>query len=457
MGGFFVYVVFLGSGGLSHRKVREVTNAPIVWGGVDPTVNPEWAIEHADIVCVGEGEYASLELTEALEGKRELESIQNLWIKKDETVIKNPIRPLLQDLDVLPFPNFDYSSIWHIDQDQIRHSVVPENSPLANWYVIMTSRGCPYRCSYCIHGLSHDLLKDKGKYLRRRSVDNVISELKAYLQVRPHTSQILFYDDVFTFDRPWIEHFAAEYQREIHLPFWVYTYPEICDEVILGRLKEIGLMYVKMGVQSGSNRVMNQIYGRRLDQEKILKAAATLQKLDIYCIYDMLIGIPLETEEDLRESLDLLLRLPRPFGLNVWPIIYYRNYRITRMAENSPGKDKLLPVQGANCSIIDAGDPYLRYWIALMGLTKYPQIPVATLRSFLDNQALRLDPAPLEAMEQALFQAVYIPNLEFQHKDRWIETLQDENACLRQEIQYLNMKKGLRLQRKVEKMLGLEK
>ncbi|MBN2326557.1 MAG: B12-binding domain-containing radical SAM protein [Candidatus Omnitrophica bacterium] len=436
------------------EKVRQVSDAPIVWGGIDPTINPEWAIEHADAVCVGEGENASLELTEALQEKRDITRIQNLWIKQDGTVHKNEIRTLIQDLDGLPHPNFDESTIWHINQDAIYPGLQPTVSPLDNWYVIMTSRGCPYRCSYCIHGVSHDLAKGKGKYLRRRTVRNVIDELKAYKEKRPDTSQILFYDDVFTFDRKWIDEFADAYRREINIPFWVYTYPEMCDGVILKRLQECGLMYVKMGIQSGSNRVMKEVYHRGLNQDRILKAIETLQELNLYCIYDVLVGIPLEKEEDLRESLEFLLKIPRPFGLNVWPIIYYRNYNITQMVEQE-GSDRIQKVEGANCSIIPNDDPYLRFWIALMGLTKYPQVSPESIRMLLENASLREDPAPLEEMEKALNQAVFIPNLEFQHKDVLIEKLQQENDRLRMQIAHLNNKKGLRLQRKVEKILGM--
>lgn len=435
------------------QKVREVTHAPIVWGGIDPTVNPEWAIEYADIVCVGEGEFASLELTEALQENRDIARIPNLWVKQNGTIHKNEIRPLIQNLDELPYPNFDESTIWHINRDTIVPGLQPGVSPLDNWYVIMTSRGCPYHCSYCIHGFSHEIAKGKGKYLRRRTVENAIGELKDYKQKHPNTSQILFYDDVFTFDRKWIDEFADAYRREINLPFWVYTYPEMCDAEILKRLQDCGLMFVKMGIQSGSNRVMKEIYGRNLDQNRIMKSVQVLQELNLYCVYDILIGIPLEGEEDLRESLEFLMRLPKPFGLNVWPIIFYRNYNITKMAEKT-GDDRIVKVDGANCSIIPNENPYLRFWIALMSLTKYPQISNETLRVLLENPALREDPTPIEEMEKALMKAVFIPNSEFQHKDGLIENLRRENNKLRREMTYLNNKKGLRLQRWVERMLG---
>ncbi len=438
------------------QKVREVTSAPIVWGGIDPTVNPEWAIEHADAVCIGEGEFAALELTEALQQNRDIASIQNLWVKKNGTVHKNDIRPLIQELDDLPYPNFDASTIWHINRDSMVPGLHPGVSPLDNWYVIMTSRGCPYRCSYCIHGVSHEIAKGKGKYLRRRSVANVIGELKRYVAQHPNTNQILFYDDVFTFDRKWIGEFAEAYRREVHIPFWVYTYPEMCDEVILKHLQDCGLLYVKMGIQSGSNRVMKEVYDRNLNQERILKAVEVLQKLGIYCIYDILIGIPLESEQDLRESLDFLLQIPKPFGLNVWPIIFYRNYNITKMARNAEA-DSIMKVEGANCEIVPNDNPYLRFWIALMSLTKYPQVPPETIRALLNNSALREDPTPIEEMEKALMKAVFIPNLEFQPKDGLIESLRRENETLRHQIAYLNNKKGLRLQRKVERMLGMAK
>ncbi|RJP31609.1 MAG: radical SAM protein [Candidatus Omnitrophota bacterium] len=435
------------------KHVREVTDAPIVWGGIDTTVNPEWAIEHADIICVNEGEHASLELTQALETGRDISSIPNLWVKKNGAVIRNDIRPLIQDLDSLPYPNFDESTIWHIDHEQMRQGYLPDCSPLNPWYIVMTSRGCPYRCTFCIHGLGHEMAKGKGKYLRRRSVKNVIGELLEHKRRKPYTSQIMFYDDVFTYDRKWIAEFAAAYKKEIHIPFWVYTYPDMCDPEILRQLRDVGLIYVHMGIQSGSESVLRELYDRQMSPQKVLTAGKTLKDLGIFTIYDMLVGIPLETEEQLRESLRLILQIPEPFGLNVWPIIYYRNYKLTKDLHAADADDQVQHVKGTNASITPENTPYLRFWLSLLRLTRYPQIPREMFPTLLENEALRNDPTPLEMMERSLYKAVFVHNSEYLHKDIFIDQLQTANAQLLQEIEQLRNRKVMKLQNRIQQVL----
>ncbi len=436
------------------KRVREVTDAPIVWGGIDTTVNPEWAIEHADVICVNEGEHAALELTNALENGGDISTIQNLWIKQDGSIVKNPIRPLIQDLDSLPFPNFNESTIWHIGNDQMKQGFLPDCSPLNPWYIVMSSRGCPYRCTFCIHGVGHEMAKGKGKYLRRRSVENVIRELVEYRRKKPSTSQIMFYDDVFTYDRKWIAEFADAYKKEVNIPFWVYTYPDMCDTEILSHLRDVGLLYVHMGIQSGSESVLREIYDRQMSPEKVVQAGHKLKELGIYTIYDMLVGIPLETEEQLRESLNLILRLPEPFGLNVWPIIYYRNYKLTKELQQSNEAYSVKHVDGTNADITPEETPYLRYWLALLRLTRYPQVPRDMFPALVENQALREDPTPIEIMERSLYKTVFVHNSEYLHKDTFIDQLQTENVQLKREIEHLQNQKVLKLQNRIGKMFN---
>jgi anaerobic magnesium-protoporphyrin IX monomethyl ester cyclase len=436
------------------KRIRQVSSVPIVWGGVDTTVNPEWAMEHADIICVGEGEYAALELTEALEGKRDLYSIQNLWVRRDGEIIKNPIRPLIQDLDSLPFPNFDDQSIWHIHENQIYQGIMADDTPLKNWFIQMTSRGCPYRCSFCIHSTGHEMSKGKGKYLRRRSVENVIAELVAYKKKRPNTSQIMFYDDVFTFDKKWIAEFAEAYKREVNIPFWVYSYPEICTPEMITQLRDIGLLYVNMGIQSGSPSVLKELYDRTPNTDTVVKAAYMLKDLGVHAVFDILVGLPLEKEEQLWESLDLLLQLPAPFGLNVWPLIYYRNYKLTNMLNQTEHAGSLEPVNGVNAEIYSRENPYMRFWLTIMRLVRYAEIPREEIRSMVDNQALREDPTPIEILERALFKAAFVENTVFTHKDSMMQQLQNENALLRAQLDNVQKRKFFKVQSVMDKLIG---
>ncbi len=432
------------------RRVREVSSVPIVWGGVDTTVNPEWAIEHADIICIGEGEHPAVELTEALLGQRELETIENLWIRKNANVLRNPIRTLIQDLDTLAFPDFNPETTWHIDCNDMVSGRLPPSSPLNSSFIIMTSRGCPFRCSFCYNSTGHIIAKGKGKYLRRRSVENVIEELVGYKKKRPDTGLVMFYDDVFCFDRKWIARFAEAYKEEVDIPFWVYAYPDMCDPEILRPLRDIGMLHLNLGIQSGSERTLREIYGRKMNPEKIIEAAETLKNLGIYPVYDLLAANPLEEENDLRATLNLIARLPAPFGLHVWPMVFYRNYPITKAAEDAG--ISLKPVVGANAAIAEE-TPYNRFWLALLRLVKFPQIPRETLRSLADNELLRQDPAPLEEMEKALCKAVFVPDTYFQHKDLKLARLERENAELRNEIERLRDGRAGGLKSRLTKVL----
>ncbi|MFH1229458.1 MAG: cobalamin-dependent protein, partial [Candidatus Aenigmatarchaeota archaeon] len=86
--------------------IKKNMSVPVVWGGIHPTIAPEKCIGHADIICIGEGEYAMKELAEKIERKEDYSGIKNLWVRKEGKIIKNEVRPLIEDLDSLPFTDF---------------------------------------------------------------------------------------------------------------------------------------------------------------------------------------------------------------------------------------------------------------------------------------------------------------------------------------------------------------
>ena len=161
-----------------------------------------------DAVCIGEGENAMLELVENLTAGESITEIENLWVKKDGQITRNPIRPLIQDLDQVPLP----------DHELFRR-VIPDRI----WYAcVLTGRGCPYHCTYCFNHAYRELYKGKGKYIRRRSVDNVLEELR---ELKKHKCYrfVKFADDIFTLQHDWLEEFCPRYQEEIGLPFSCLT------------------------------------------------------------------------------------------------------------------------------------------------------------------------------------------------------------------------------------------
>lgn len=293
--------------------IKKELNVPIIWGGIEPTIEPNYCIEFADIVCRGEGEEAVLELANALDSKENYYRIDNLWFRKGNEIIENPVRPLIQDLDNLPFADFDYEDKYFIEDNKIlKEEFAVDDS--SDSFEIMTSRGCPFGCTFCCNNQLRSLYP-KQKYLRRRSVKNVIEELMLAKNKRK-PMYIHFHDDVFTFDKKWIDSFAELYKNKINLPFWCNVHPKYTQNEIIITLKQAGLYGMTCGIQSGSDYITKEIFKRREKNDDIISCANFLDELGIKYNFDLITNNPFETEEDCRKTLDLLLELPKPVRLN---------------------------------------------------------------------------------------------------------------------------------------------
>ncbi|MCE5229386.1 B12-binding domain-containing radical SAM protein [bacterium] len=308
-------------------RLRRETGALIVWGGPHPTVCPEPCLDHADAVCIGEGEEPLLELAAALREGRPFHHVRNLWFKRDGALIKNELRPLIADLDTLPFPTLMDDRMFFIDQG------MPQALPALDQtfaYPHMTARGCPFRCTYCLHQPLRELCTGLGPYVRRHSVGYVIEELRRARRRYPNLVDIHFWDDIFSCDVPWLREFAEIYRAEIGLTFVCYCHPLVAQRPALELLKRAGVRLMTMGVQSGSPRIRNEYYRRVESNEDIIAAATTLHDCGIEFCIDLILGNPLETFEDYQLTLELLLRLPRPFIVECEPLSHYPGYALTR-------------------------------------------------------------------------------------------------------------------------------
>jgi len=175
--------------------VKNNSSSLVVWGGVHPTISPDSCINETEIICRGEGEEAIVNLAKHLRDGKPYRSINNLWVKEGGDIIRNPMGPLTQDLDSIPFPQYGDNSYHFIDSNK-----VTKNDPLVfdDYFWVQTSRGCPYSCSYCVNSLLHPMFKDLGPYTRRRSVNSTIKEIKGNLiSHKKKINYIYFADEVF--------------------------------------------------------------------------------------------------------------------------------------------------------------------------------------------------------------------------------------------------------------------
>ncbi|HIH14538.1 MAG TPA: B12-binding domain-containing radical SAM protein [Nanoarchaeota archaeon] len=302
------------------EKIKRVSQIPIIFGGVHVTAVPSEVLSNAcvDYIVIGEGEYALLELVQYLENGKEkkLSEISNLGYKQDGKLYLNNVRAYIKDLDSLPFP----------DKELFYNKV----SLFAEHYYIMTSRGCPFNCTYCSNNLYHSTYASEKNQLRRRSPDNVIDELKI-AKLMWHPKLIKFADDVFSSSKEWLQKFIPLYKSEINIPFFCSVHPNTMTPEIAKLLKEGGCWFVTMGVQSGSERIRKEVFHRFGTNEQIVKAIACIKDAGMTISVDNIFGAPSETEVDLKSSLELYCRTKPDRILTFW-LTYYPGTEIIKIA-----------------------------------------------------------------------------------------------------------------------------
>ena len=287
---------------VSHPEVFSV------FGGAHPTYFPDMVEEEGvDGVCVGEGEYALLELVRALDEGRSPRNIENWWIEEDGVIHRNPLRALVEDLDELPLPD--------------REAFTLATSEPALHAIVMTGRGCPYSCTYCYNHLYQKIYAGKGRLIRRRSVDHVIREL---LLLKDEGCRFIrFMDDLFTLQPEWVREFSPRYQSEIGLPFTCLVRANFVEEAVIVDLKSAGCHRIMMGIETGSERLRVEVMNRRMSDEQILEAARIIRTSGIKLVTANILALPGGTLADDWETVDLNIRARPNYSsasiLNAYP------------------------------------------------------------------------------------------------------------------------------------------
>lgn len=381
------------------ERIKKEMSVPTIWGGTHPTIAPEESVNIADIVCIGEGEYPMLELATKISDDQDYASIKNLWIKQNGQIIKNDVRPLIQNLDALPFPDYGDKDYYFIEDEK----VTSKDPGLQTYNLnIMASRGCPYHCTYCCNSVFHAIYKGKGPRIRRRSVENVMEEIFSLKDRFVNLSRIDFIDEVFAWDKDWTAKFTKRYKNEINMPFHCAQHPNMVDKDILIMLKDAGLERVEVGVQSGSERIRKQFFERPVSDQKLLKTSKFLKQMGIVPFYDFIVDNPFESEKDKKDGLEFLLKFPRPFHLHVFSLIYFPNTVITKRAL-SAGLITEKQVEGNAEQTFDQMFVTLRYprprsdqfWISLYSLASKSFVPKDFIRRLSRSEYLKRNPKPL--------------------------------------------------------------
>jgi anaerobic magnesium-protoporphyrin IX monomethyl ester cyclase len=282
---------------------------PLVIGGVHCTMVPEDVTNdaHFDYVCVGEGEFAFRELVNRIQRGEDTSTTPNMRIpakfSKTGQAINNPVMPF-PDLVTLPEQDFELFDIDHITRVK------------KGWFGMLTSRGCPYKCTYCFNKEIVDRYLEDGaatkqkEYLRHFPIPRVIREIRELKARHPDITTLIFDDDLFTLNREYVAEFTKAY-KEAGFPmlYVVNAHVQQFSEETARQLKESGCMICKYGLESGSDRVRREILWRFMSNGAIERAFAAAHSKDLHTSAFVMFGLPTETRDEVMETVQLIARI----------------------------------------------------------------------------------------------------------------------------------------------------
>ncbi len=304
------------------NKIKNM-NKPVVWGGIHATISPQECIKYCDIVCVGEAEEAIVELVNSIEKKKDYSKIKNLWVNKDNKIIKNHVRFLIDDLDSLPHVDYDIQDHYILDRKSIRKF---REIDLGGQIFFLTGRGCPYGCSYCSNDLLNKLYEGKRKKILRWHSPEYILDCIIDLKNRFKTLKYFdIRDDTFSL-RPLkdIEKFCKLYKEKVNMRFKCLGDPHTISEEKIKLLIDAGCTDIIIGIQ-GVERVNKEIYHRNQTDSDVMRAANILNKYKdkLTVMYDVITSNPYELPQDIINMIRLLQKLPKPYFVSINNLVFF--------------------------------------------------------------------------------------------------------------------------------------
>lgn len=289
-------------GVLDPQYISEGRPLPLsVFGGPHPTFFPEMIAEPGvDGVCIGEGEGAIVDLANALDdssaprkGALGRFDIPNWWFKVNGEIFKNPVRPLIQDLSSLPHGDREliYGKHRGLATSRIKH--------------FMSSRGCPYNCTYCFNHAYYEIYRGLRRGYQRK-VDDVIAEVNE-VRARWPLEQVVFLDDIFIIHNEWLEELADKWPRLVGLPFFCNVRANLLvkEPRKVELLKRAGCHTVSMGIETANDRIRVEMLKRRMTREEIIQAGRMVRAAGMHITGSNILALPTSTLQDDLDTMHL--------------------------------------------------------------------------------------------------------------------------------------------------------
>jgi len=284
----------------AHRLKQAHPGIMVVMGGAHPSAAPEDCLADgaADYVVAGEGEIALAQLLAALESGGDPVSIPGIWATRNGTVVRNAPAPA-PDIEALPTPAYDL-----LDLEKYFRLDTPWHFPKSNRVVQMiTSRGCPYHCSYChtIH----------GKKYRGLDPEKVLNQIE-WLARAQGVEEFLIVDDIFNFDLERAKRICrgiVDRRLKVYLQFPNGLRGDRLDEELVSLMAKAGTHFISIAIETASERYQKLIR-KNLQVEKAIEAAGWARRCGIEVCGFFMIGFPNETLEEAERTIRLALQAP---------------------------------------------------------------------------------------------------------------------------------------------------
>jgi len=301
----------------TSQKIKAINpNVKIVVGGIHPTFFPEQTLEHPsiDFVVINEGEKTLKLLLEALSGKLSFDKIENLGWKENGQIKINKTSEDFIDMNELPQPAWDL-----IDVERYVQSL--SHNPRERVIDFYTSKGCPFPCSFC-----YNLFFNKRKW-RSKTAQRAFEELE-FLHKNYEINYFVIHDDNFVVDRNRALEFARLIkEKKLKIKYSIDARVDYFDYNFLKELKESGLCELRVGCESGSNRVLREVIQKGITAEQTIKAIEVAKSLDLKLMLSFVIGWPTETVLERQETINLILWLQKIYNkAAVYPLWIYIPY-----------------------------------------------------------------------------------------------------------------------------------
>lgn len=315
---------------LTARIRQAGLKAPIAWGGTHPTVAPEESLAIADVICVGEGEEPLLQFAEHLDADGDPTEIPSLWFRAggpfgNRRAIRNKLAPLEARLDDLPFPDYQMDTHWVAAEKGLEPASVKNLRGALHTLRVLTSRGCPYHCTFCNNTALRDVHAGAGRWVRLRSLDNVLDELRQALASFPTIRSINLVDDLFFVHKEdEIEDFAEKYNRDIGLPLQLDAFPNTVTDRKVAALARVPIELISMGIEAASTDTLESIYNRPTTKKRIAQAIESFHRHRVRTEYHYIVSNPFEPEANVIETMRFIADHHRgPSVLRVFPLMFY--------------------------------------------------------------------------------------------------------------------------------------